>query len=137
MKARVVGSSCMASSRIFLGSGLAGMAFSPSGNQDCIQIFHYGRQVRTKQLVHLAQPTFLGKWRVFEVVRLDTKIGGDVVADHFEPLVLFFCETFAPPPPPPPPRGGGGRVVGGGAPPPVGGGAGGGGGGGGVGWGGG
>ncbi|GAO35789.1 hypothetical protein SCT_1181 [Sulfuricella sp. T08] len=49
-------------------------------------------QFITEELMHLAQSAFLGEGRVFEIIRLDAKVGSDVVADHFEPTDLFLGE---------------------------------------------
>src|SRR4030065_84455 len=41
-----------------------------------------------------SEPALLRERRVFEIVWFDAEVRGDVVADHFEPFELFFCETF-------------------------------------------
>ena len=45
--------------------------------------------------MHLPEPTFLRKRCVVEVARIDSKIRGDVVADHFEPAALLGSELLA------------------------------------------
>src|SRR3989344_1141084 len=44
--------------------------------------------------MHFAEAALLREWCVLEVVWLDAEVGGDVVADHFEPAELFGGEAF-------------------------------------------
>jgi hypothetical protein len=62
------------------------------GHQHAVQVIDYGYQSLAEQLMHLAESALLGKGRVLEVVRLDAQVSSDVVADHFEPVELFFGE---------------------------------------------
>ena len=46
----------------------------------------------SKDLMHFPKPTFLIERRILEVVRLNPKVRGDMVADHLEPVALFVRE---------------------------------------------
>ena len=43
--------------------------------------------------MYLPNPALLREWRKLEVVRFDAEVGGDVVADHFQPVFLFGGEA--------------------------------------------
>src|SRR3989304_1911411 len=64
-----------------------------SGDQLLVQFVKYHAQLVREQLMGLAEAALLRERRIFEVVGLNSQIRGDVVADHFEPAELFFCET--------------------------------------------
>ena len=44
--------------------------------------------------MHLPKPALLRKRRIVEVTWINSKIGGDMVADHFEPAALLGCELL-------------------------------------------
>ena len=46
-----------------------------------------------EKLMHSAEAAFGVEGGVFEVVDIDAEVGGDVVADHFQPVLLFGGEA--------------------------------------------
>lgn len=45
--------------------------------------------------MHLTQSAFLGKRCIVEIIGLYSKIGGDMITDHHQPLALLFIELLA------------------------------------------